>query len=67
MCCLIDWSLLDAHCCCCVPVLYCTVLLYCRYREVPADSYGLETEEILGLDDKDLNQVVGLRALAAYR
>lgn len=31
------------------------------------DSFGLAVEDILGLEDKDLNQVVGLKKLAPYR
>ena len=39
----------------------------CRYKEVQPDSFGLAVEDILGLEDKDLNQVVGLKKLAPYR
>ncbi|KAL0928414.1 hypothetical protein M5K25_000295 [Dendrobium thyrsiflorum] len=36
------------------------------YRFVPAYSYGLQTEEILIANDKDLNQYVSLKKLAPY-
>lgn len=38
-----------------------------RYRSVPKQDYGLTTEEILTLSDKDLNQVVGMKTMAPYR
>ena len=38
-----------------------------RYRAVPAEDFGLGVEEILRLEDRQLNQVVGLKALAPYR
>lgn len=38
-----------------------------RYRSVPKQDYGLTTEEILRLSDKDLNQVVGMKTMAPYR
>ena len=38
-----------------------------KYRSVPASTYGLATEEILTLPDKDLNAIVGLKRLAPYR
>jgi protein KRI1 len=38
-----------------------------RYKSVAADKYGLKTEEILTLTDKELNQVVSLKKLAPYR
>jgi protein KRI1 len=38
-----------------------------RYREVPAQDFGLEADEILLLDDGDLNKYVGLKRLAPYR
>ncbi|KAK9842076.1 hypothetical protein WJX81_007399 [Elliptochloris bilobata] len=38
-----------------------------RYREVPAEDFGLRTQDLLLLPDKELNQVVGLRTLAPYR
>ena len=38
-----------------------------RYRQVPKQDYGLTTEEILQLSDKDLNQVVGMKSMAPYR
>ncbi|KAI0504914.1 hypothetical protein KFK09_015871 [Dendrobium nobile] len=38
-----------------------------KYRSVPADSYGLQTEEILMANEKDLNQYVSLKKLAPYR
>ena len=38
-----------------------------RYKAVAADRYGLKTEEVLALTDKELNQVVSLKKLAPYR
>lgn len=39
-----------------------------RYKEVEPETYGLTVEEILMMDDKELNQVVGLKRVAApYR
>ena len=38
-----------------------------RYKAVAADRYGLKTEEVLALSDKELNQVVSLKKLAPYR
>ena len=39
-----------------------------RYKEVQPETYGLTVEEILLMDDKDLNQIVGLKRVAApYR
>lgn len=38
-----------------------------RYRSVPKQDFGLGVEDILALDDKELNQVVGLKKLAPYR
>ncbi|GLC34476.1 hypothetical protein PLESTB_001257000 [Pleodorina starrii] len=38
-----------------------------RYKEVPASTFGLSVDEILRLDDKSLNQVVGIKRLAPYR
>jgi hypothetical protein len=34
---------------------------------VAPDSFGLSVEEILALEDRELNQVVGLKKLAPYR
>lgn len=36
-----------------------------RYKEVAPESYGLTIEEILSMDDKELNQVMGLKRVAA--
>jgi protein KRI1 len=38
-----------------------------RYKAVAPDKYGLKTEEVLTLSDKELNQVVSLKKLAPYR
>ncbi|THG21935.1 hypothetical protein TEA_009207 [Camellia sinensis var. sinensis] len=38
-----------------------------KYRDVGAKRYGLTTEEILMLDEKELNQYVSLKKLAPYR
>lgn len=38
-----------------------------RYRSVPKEDYGLSTNEILRLKDKELNQLVGLKRMAPYR
>ncbi|PNH07982.1 Protein KRI1 [Tetrabaena socialis] len=38
-----------------------------RYKAVPASTFGLSVEDILRLDDKSLNQVVGIKRLAPYR
>ncbi|KAK8937785.1 hypothetical protein KSP40_PGU007648 [Platanthera guangdongensis] len=38
-----------------------------KYRSVPSNSYGLNTEEILIANDKDLNQYVSLKRIAPYR
>ncbi|KAL4445294.1 hypothetical protein ABPG77_011119 [Micractinium sp. CCAP 211/92] len=38
-----------------------------RYKEVQPASFGLEVNDILAMDDKELNQVVGLKKLAPYR
>lgn len=35
--------------------------------QVSTDDFGLDTNDILALNDKELNQVVGLRRLAPYR
>ncbi len=34
---------------------------------MPAVSYGLDVLDVLGFDEKDLNQVVGMKKLAPYR
>ena len=36
-------------------------------REVEPQSYGLSAREILRLEDRELNQIVGLKKLAPYR
>ncbi|XP_019198195.1 PREDICTED: protein KRI1 homolog [Ipomoea nil] len=38
-----------------------------KYKPVNAKRFGLSTEEMLMLDDKELNQYVPLKTLAAYR
>lgn len=38
-----------------------------RYRQVEPMDYGLSVEDILTLDDKELNRLVGLKRLAPYR
>lgn len=38
-----------------------------RYRPVNAKRYGLKTDEVLLLDDKELNQHVPLKKMAPYR
>ncbi len=35
--------------------------------QVPASTFGLSVEELLSLDDKQLNAVVGMKRLAPYR
>ena len=47
-----------------VPPCLCAVLLC---RDVDAEDFGMEPEEVLGMDDKSLNDLVGLRVLAPYR
>jgi hypothetical protein len=34
---------------------------------VPAKTFGLSVEDILGMSDRELNQIVGLKMLAPYR
>jgi hypothetical protein len=34
---------------------------------VPKDNYGLDTDEILLLDDKKLNKIVSMKQLRPYR
>ncbi|XP_008786756.3 protein KRI1 homolog [Phoenix dactylifera] len=38
-----------------------------KYKSVPANRYGLQPEELLVANDKDLNQYVSLKRLAPYR
>nr|XP_027091418.1 protein KRI1 homolog [Coffea arabica] len=38
-----------------------------HYREVPPNRYGLNPEEILVMDNKELNQYVPIKKLAPYR
>lgn len=38
-----------------------------KYRSVPKEDYGLSTDDILKLKDKELNQLVGLKRMAPYR
>jgi len=38
-----------------------------RYREVSPSAFGLTTLDILGADDAQLNEFVGLKKLGAYR
>lgn len=38
-----------------------------HYRTVAKEDYGLSTDEILRLNDKELNQLVGLKRMAPYR
>ena len=38
-----------------------------HYRTVAKQDYGLSTDEILRLKDKELNQLVGLKQMAPYR
>ena len=38
-----------------------------RYRQVPAQDFGLRADDILTMDEKELNQIIGLKRLAPYR
>ena len=39
-----------------------------RYKEVEPETYGLTVEDILAMEDKDLNQIIGFKNVAAtYR
>eukprot|EP00873_Tetraselmis_striata_P003210 jgi/Tetstr1/423474/TSEL_014155.t1 len=43
--------------------------LKCRfnYRQVDKEDFGLQPTEVLGMQDKELNELVGMRLLAPYR
>ena len=43
------------------------VLRRFHYKQVPPANYGLDVLDVLGLDQKELNQVIGMRKLAPYR
>eukprot|EP00890_Picochlorum_soloecismus_P004968 jgi/Picsp_1/5472/NSC_02831-R1_protein len=36
-----------------------------KYKQVQPETYGLTFEEILSLDDKELNQIIGMKKVAA--
>eukprot|EP01041_Mallomonas_annulata_P005753 gene5752-11627_t len=38
-----------------------------KYREVPAESFGLSTDDILWAEDDELNKYVSLKKLSTYR
>lgn len=38
-----------------------------KYREVSPESFGLTTREILTAQDKDLNELIGIKKFAPYR
>ena len=38
-----------------------------KYKSVATNSYGLTAEDILRANDRELNQYVGLKSIAAYR
>lgn len=38
-----------------------------QYTSVPREDYGLNTDEILLLDDKKLNKIVSMKKLRPYR
>ena len=38
-----------------------------QYTSVPKENYGLDTDEILLLDDKKLNKIVSMKKLRPYR
>ena len=38
-----------------------------HYKQVPAASYGLDVLDVLRLEQKELNSVVGMKKLAPYR
>ena len=51
----------------CLPACHLLPGAPCRYRRVPRAEYGLSTADILKLQDKELNQVIGLKRIAPYR
>ena len=45
----------------------CVYVVRPRYKHVPANNFGLDATDILGLEDRQLNQIVSLKKLAPYR